>query len=133
MKRQCDCGGDDGGSDDDDDVDVDGSERWADSGEDSDMYDIEEGLSSLNLDPPPYKRMLSEMGLANKLGSMVLDDGGQGGEKVIYCGNGVFVADDDPEEEEDGGGDDEAVIHGTNNSSPSNSLENDIVLPSTEE
>lgn len=127
MKRQCACCGEDGEGD--DDVDVDGSEKRADSGEDSDMYDIEEGLSSLNLDPPPYKRMLSEMGLAKKLGSMVLDDGDQESEKVMYCGNGVFVTDDDPEEEED----DEAMIHRTNNPSPSNSLDNDIVLPSIEE
>ena len=106
----------------------DSEERWFDSEEDSDMYEIEEGVSSLSLDPPPTKKALSETGLIKQLDSMRLggndssNSGGGGHErKVVYCGNGVFVADEDPEGE------------GAPASTPSLSDSDDIVLPSSEE
>lgn len=109
-------------------------ERRFDSEEDSDMYDIEEGISFLSLDPPPTKKALSESGLVRQLGSMNLDCGDNRGRtdagskherNVVYYGNGIFVADEDPEGEGGSGG--------GSVSTPSLSDTDDLVLPSIEE
>lgn len=98
------------------------------SGEEIDMYEIEEGLDSLNLDPPPNKKIFSDREVIEQLNALHLNKSGDDN-KVVYCGNGVFLADDDTN---DDGDDDDGSIK-SNDDSLSNLESNDVVLPPVEE